>query len=256
MCAHVCVGGHQPRAGRAGLGEVAPGVCRWDSLSCRHPAKLPQENPARIPETALPRSSKCFMWFQLVKYITQNFKEPPGRQFSVSPFPPSWFQRQALCQEGKPTPARTCSGQLERNVSPALPGASPSHTDVQSLTHSLAEPRGVGTGCGHAPLQRVGPTIWSGCPKAPLPGSSQSEVPTPQARVPLLCCRWGPAGAAPTGPSPAAMAATCAKGRRWSGITPDLCSPPQAEGPHPHHPTHPAPCAPLKVELSFPHLGS
>ena len=41
MCAHVYVGGHQPRAGRAGLGEVAPRVCRWDSLSCRHPAKLP-----------------------------------------------------------------------------------------------------------------------------------------------------------------------------------------------------------------------
>ena len=142
-----------------------------------------------------------------------------------------------------------------KGMSPPLPGASPSHTDVQSLTHSLAEPRGVGTGCGHAPLQRVGPTIWPGCPRAPLPGSSQSEVSLHRPGCPL-CCRWGPAGAAPTGPSPAAMAATCAEGRRWSGLTPDLCSPPQAEAPHPHHPTHPAPCAPLRVELSCPHLGS
>lgn len=163
------------------------------------------------------------MWFQLVEYITQYFKEPPGRQSFVSPFPPSRFQRQVLCQEGKPTPARTHSHQLERNVSTPLPGASPSHRDVQSLTHSLAEPRGVGTGCGHAPLECVGLTIWSGCPRAPLPGSSQSEVPTPQAWVPPLCCCQGPTGAAPTGPSPATMAATCAEGRRWSGLTQRGC---------------------------------
>lgn len=196
------------------------------------------------------------MWFQLVEYITQHFKEPLGRQFSVSPLPPSWFQCQVLCQEGKPTPAHTRSHQLERNVSPPLPGASPSHRVVQSLTHSLAEPCGVGTGCGNAPLQRVGLTIWSGCPRAPLPGRSWAEVPTPQARVPPLCCCQGPAGAAPIGPSPGTTAATCAEGRRWSGLTPDLCSPPQAAAPHPHHPTHPAPCAPWRAELSCPHLGS
>ena len=71
-------------------------------------------------------------------------------------------------------------------------------TGTSSRSHSLAEPRGVGTGCGHAPLQRVGLTIWSGFPRAPLPGSSQSEVPTPQAWVPPLCCPHPPRSLRPT----------------------------------------------------------
>lgn len=234
---------------------MAPGVCRWDSLPCRHPQSCPRRTPRESPRLLCPEAPSVSCGSSSSS-TSPSISEPPGRQFSVSPLPPSWFQCQVLCQEGKPTPAHTRSHQLERNVSPLLPGASPSHRVVQSLTHSLAEPRGVGTGCGHAPLQRVGLTIWSGCPRAPLPGSSRAEVPTPQARVPPLCCCQGPAGAAPIGPSPATTAATCAEGRRWSGLTPDLWSPPQAAAPHLHHPTHPAPCAPWRAELSCPHLGS
>lgn len=30
----------------------------------------------RIPKSLLPLSCKCFMWFQLIQYIIQDFKDP------------------------------------------------------------------------------------------------------------------------------------------------------------------------------------
>ena len=73
VCTRVCRGApalsRKGRAGRGGARGLQVGLPPMPA-----PAKLPQENPTRIPETALPRSSKCFMWFQLVEYITQHFR--------------------------------------------------------------------------------------------------------------------------------------------------------------------------------------